>query len=225
MTNDPPADDLPIFPTTAPEVFGDTTATKRLFAPVFEELATAVDVADDALALPTPCANYDVAALRRHVLAWLQFFAAALDDPAATAARPDPEVWDLGADDRPSELVRAAAERIAAAVDGGVADRLVVMSQARMAGDGVLAMALGEYLIHGWDLAVATGRPWSAADDAAIAALRFLEATVSPEFRGPDSGFFDAEVAVDDDASALDRLLCFAGRDPAWTQATDARVS
>jgi uncharacterized protein (TIGR03086 family) len=86
-----------------------------------------------------------------------------------------------------------------------------------MRGDAVVAMALGEYIVHGWDLATATRRTWSVADDAANAALAFLETTVAPEFRGPDSGFFDDEISVAADASALDRLLGFAGRDPAWT--------
>jgi uncharacterized protein (TIGR03086 family) len=94
-----------------------------------------------------------------------------------------------------------------------------------MAGDGVLAMALGEYLVHGWDLAVATGREWSAAEDAAEAALAFLRSTVRPEHRGPDSGFFDEEVAPDPDASAFERLLCFAGRDPGWAVASGAGSS
>lgn len=41
----------------------------------------------------------------------------------------------------------------------------------------------------------------------------------APEFRGPESGFFDNQVAVADDAPALHRLLGFAGRDPAWDTA------
>jgi len=31
-----------------------------------------------------------------------------------------------------------------------------------------------------------------------------------------DTGFFDAEVTASDDASPLDQLLGFAGRDPNW---------
>ena len=43
---------------------------------------------------------------------------------------------------------------------------------------------------------------------------------VAPEYRGPDSGFFDVEVEVPAGAPALDRLLGFAGRDPAWERPT-----
>ena len=108
-----------------------------------------------------------------------------------------------------------------AAIEDGVAGEVVVMSEARMAGDGVLAMALGEYLIHGWDLAVATDRTWrgaeAAADAAASAALDFLRSTVRPEFRGPDTGFFDEEVPPSGGATAFEQLLCFAGRHLEWT--------
>ena len=91
------------------------------------------------------------------------------------------------------------------------------MSQARMAGDGVLAMALGEYMIHAWDLAMSTGRPYFAPEAAVPPAHEFLRSMVAPEHRGPESGFFDVEVEVPADASPLDTLLGFAGRDPRWT--------
>ncbi|MEZ5235649.1 MAG: TIGR03086 family metal-binding protein [Acidimicrobiales bacterium] len=209
-------DTLPLYPTTSPEVFRDPGATVALFAPVFDRLASLVEVDAALLDAPTPCRGFTVAALQRHVLAWLQFFAAALQDPDATAPRLDPEAWELGQGDRPAAIVTRAAEGIARAVTGGVAGRLVVMSQARMAGDGVLAMALGEYLVHGWDLARATGREYDADDDAGEAALTFLQGMVAPEHRGPDSGFFDAEVPAAPGATAFERLLCFAGRHPDW---------
>ncbi len=217
--------ELPVFPATAPDVFADAEAVAALFRPVLAELAVVVDVADDQLDRPTPCADYDVAALRRHVLGWLQFFAAALGDPTGEAPRLDPEAWDLADGEDPGAIVTRAGDRIEAAIEAGVAAELVVMSQARMPGDAVLAMALGEYLVHGWDLATATGRPWapaggSPADEAAAtAALAFLQSTVQPEYRGPDSGFFGHEVTASEGASAFVRLLCFGGRQPDWTPA------
>ena len=214
--------DLPVFPAVAPAVFADAEATIDLFRPVLGDLASVVEVADDQLDGSTPCDGFDVAALRHHVLGWLQFFAAALNDPAGETDRLDPDTWSLGAEDRPSDIVTRAAADIETAIGAGVAGRLVVMAQAQMPGDAVLAMALGEYLVHGWDLAVATGRPWApggpsrANDEAARAALAFLETTVQPEYRGPDSGFFGHEVEAAADATAFERLLCFGGRQPGW---------
>jgi len=209
---------FPIFPTTAPAVFSDPTTAKALFDAVLTQLAPVVEVDENQLALATPCDSFTVADLRRHVLAWLQFFAAALEDPTGSAERIDPETWELHADQRPSDIVDRAAADVGTAIEAGAANAMVVMLQSRMAGDGVLAMALGEYLVHGWDLAVSTGRPWNAADadGAAEAALAFLQSTVAPEYRGPDTGFFDAEVAAPPGATAFERLLCFAGRQPQW---------
>ncbi len=210
-------DALPLFPTVAPDVFRDAAATVALFEPTLARLAALVDVDTAALTAPTPCAGFDVAALRRHVLAWLQFFAAALNDADGTTARIDPESWDLAPTDRPSAIVERAAADIVRAARAGAVERVLVMSQARMAGDGVLAMALGEYLVHGWDLAVATGRAYDGDEVAAAPALAFLHSTVAPQFRGPDSGMFDHEVPAPPDAGAFVRLLCFTGRDAGWT--------
>jgi uncharacterized protein (TIGR03086 family) len=215
--------ELPIFPTTAPEAFADPAATRALIDPVLSHLAAIVEVSEGSLDRPSPCADYTVGQLRHHVLGWLQFFAAALTDPDAIGERLDPETWQLDPDPTPGAIVERAAADIGRAIDDGVAGRLVVMSQARMAGDGVLAMALGEYLVHGWDLAVSTGRGWPPAapgvahDAAAEAALAFLRGTVAPEYRGPDSGFFGHEVEASADATAFERLLCFAGRQPGWS--------
>ncbi|MEZ5376093.1 MAG: TIGR03086 family metal-binding protein [Acidimicrobiales bacterium] len=214
MTDD--TNEPPIFPTNAPEVFCDSDATPTLFDEVLSRLADVVDVDDTQLGLPTPCAGFDVAALRTHVLGWLQFFAAALSDPTGDADRPDPEAFALPPGTTGSDIVGKALADIKAAIAADVAGRLVTMSSSRMAGDGVLGMALGEYIVHAWDLARATGAPYAAPDSAVLPAHEFLQGMVAPEYRGPDSGFFDDEVEVAADASPLDRLLGFAGRDPHW---------
>lgn len=210
------SEELPIFPTSAPAVFCDPDATPDLFAAVLERLAGVVDVDEDQLGLATPCVGFSVGDLRRHVLGWLQFFAAALSDPAAATARPDPETFALTGRASASEIVRNALASIQRAIADDAAGHLVVMSGSRMAGDAVLGMALGEYIVHAWDLATATGQRYSAPESAIRPAHEFLEGMVAPEYRGPDSGFFDAVVPVPDDASPLDQLLGFAGRDPQW---------
>jgi len=209
-------EELPIFPTSAPAIFCDPDATTDLFTAVLERLGEVVDVNDDQLDLPTPCAGFSVGELRSHVLGWLQFFAAALSDPAADSARPDPHAFALADATRASEIVRDALAVICVAIADDAAGQVVVMSGSRMAGDAVLGMALGEYIVHAWDLATATGQRYSAPEPSVRPAHEFLEGMIAPEYRGPDSGFFDAEVPVPHDASPLDQLLGFAGRDPRW---------
>jgi uncharacterized protein (TIGR03086 family) len=210
------AHELPVFPTSAPEIFRDPDAARPLFSYVLGRLAEVVDVHDDQLDLPTPCADYTVRDLRTHVLGWLDFFATALADPAALEPRPDPQAFTIPAGVTVATVVLRCREGFDRAISGGLADELVVMSSSRMAGDGVLAMALGEYIVHGWDLAVATARPYDAPDAAVVPALDFLHGMVAPEYRGADSGFFDAEVPVPAEAPPLHRLLGFAGRDLGW---------
>lgn len=218
MTDD--ATELPVFPTAAPAVFCDPDATRRLFGEVLDRLADVVDLDDDQRDLPTPCAGYDAAALRSHVLGWLGFFAAALGDPAASSPRPDPEGFELSDGETASAVVRRCRADIDRAIAADAAGQMVTMSSSRMAGDGVLGMALGEYLVHGWDLARTTGRAYETPEAAVGPAHEFLAGMVAPEYRGPDSGFFDAEVPVPADAPPLDRLLGFAGRDPGWQPPT-----
>ena len=218
-------DEIPYFPAVAPAVFTDPQATAALLAPALAGLAEVVEVPDaSALAGPTPCAQFTVAQLRDHVLGWLQHFAAAMADPDRTRPRADPDAYRAAEDPRaPGDVVREAAATIRNALGAGVLGRRVVMSQSRMDGPAVAAMALGEYLVHGWDLARATGRAWTPSADACDPAREFLVGMVAPEYRsaagedGPGT-FFGPEVPVPDDAPALDRLLGFAGRDPHWTR-------
>lgn len=220
MTNDQISNELPVFPATAPGLFKDTAVVTAMFQPVLADLGDMVTVEAGSMDRPTPCDGFTVGELRRHVLGWLQFFAEALNDPAGQSERIDAETWELADGQDAAAIVTEAAAAIDTAIAAGVADELVVMSQARMTGDCVLAMALGEYLVHGWDLATATGRAWAADDGvhdaAAEAALAFLETTVAPEYRGPDSGFFGYEVPAPDGATPFQQLLCFTGRDPQW---------
>jgi uncharacterized protein (TIGR03086 family) len=74
-----------------------------------------------------------------------------------------------------------------------------------------------ETLVHGWDLATATGqRLPGSADALAEGVLDFSRALLArlPEGRHP----FAPPRPVADDAPALDRLVALLGRDPAAAQ-------
>jgi uncharacterized protein (TIGR03086 family) len=70
-----------------------------------------------------------------------------------------------------------------------------------------------EFLVHGWDYAAATKHPIDVAESLADYVLGLAKKVITPEGRATVG--FDGPVPVADDASALDRLIAFTGRDPA----------
>ena len=90
---------------------------------------------------------------------------------------------------------------------------LNVMGSATPAAD-VGAMMLAELVLHGWDLAAATGQSYTVSDRAAAAALAAVAANAEMfrQYKGVAE-----PVSLPDDAAALDRALALSGRDPGWT--------
>ena len=73
-----------------------------------------------------------------------------------------------------------------------------------------------ELVVHGWDVARATGQPYQPEPELVDAAHDFLGMFASPDApAGPDVPFGPSR-AVPGDAPALDRVLALAGRDLAW---------
>ncbi|TMR88631.1 hypothetical protein [Nonomuraea basaltis] len=70
---------------------------------------------------------------------------------------------------------------------------------------------------HGWDLARATGQPFTCNPANTAAVLAFTSASALPDQAANREGLFGPVVEVSEDAPELDRALGFAGRDPAWT--------
>ena len=75
-------------------------------------------------------------------------------------------------------------------------------------------MYLVDMVVHGWDLARATGQEYEPDPDAVSRGLSFTENMVE---MGRRRGAFGPPVAVPDDAAPFARLLGIIGRDPGWT--------
>jgi len=76
------------------------------------------------------------------------------------------------------------------------------------------AVAADELVIHGWDLARATGQSYEPDPAALRASYDFLAAAAEDPTRG--GGIFGPVVPVPSDAPLLDRALGLSGRDPGW---------
>ena len=82
-------------------------------------------------------------------------------------------------------------------------------------------VATDELVIHGWDLARATGQPFGCDPGALGAATQFVEAMSKPgESR---DGLFGPAVSVPDGATELERVIALSGRDPRWSPPNELR--
>ncbi|UQX88474.1 TIGR03086 family metal-binding protein [Jatrophihabitans telluris] len=192
----------------------DPLQTADLLRPVLSELTEVVGgVKQSQLSDPTPCSERDVAELRRHVVGWLSAFSGGFADPEGKAPMADLDGYT--APDDPAAAVAAAARELDTAVRSGAAERPLTLGESAMPADMALSMILWEYLVHGWDLARATGQNWSPSAAAAQAALDFAPGMLTADYQGEGKAF-GPPVEVPEGAPPLDRLVGLSGRDPSW---------
>ncbi|MFD4294674.1 TIGR03086 family metal-binding protein [Rhodococcus sp. NPDC058532] len=166
-------------------------------------------VREDHLSLATPCEQWTVDDLLRHLLDLTAAFAAAASKapyPAGVSGGLAGD-WRNRLDTQLDDLV--AAWRTAEAWEGDASAGGVTMPAPVM---GVVA--LDELVLHGWDLAQATGQPYDADPASVRACLGFAASMSVPGEEAGREGLYGPVVPVPDDAPDLVRLLGFAGRDP-----------
>jgi len=191
-----------------------TEKTTDLLVAVLADLAPMVGrITGKQMHDPTPCTELDVGQLRTHVLGWLTTFAGGFADADGQAPLDRLEGYSVPAD--PAAEVRSASDSMAAALRDGAAGRPMRLGNSAMPGDMALSMILWEYQVHGWDLARATGQPWSPPAAAAEESLEFAPGMLTDDYQGAGKAFAP-RVPVPATASPLDRLLGLSGRDPAW---------
>jgi uncharacterized protein (TIGR03086 family) len=171
-----------------------------------------MNVTDDQLNGPTPCEKLSLRDLAAHVGGLALAFTAAArkefgeqTDTPPVEGVPLDENWRTAYPARLAEL--AAAWREPAAWEG--------MSRAGgvdFPGEVAGIVALTEVVIHGWDVAAATGQDYDIDPGTLDAVLPHVTAIAA---EGPVEGLFGRAVPVADEAPALDRVIALSGRDPA----------
>ena len=159
-------------------------------------------IREDQLDAPTPCSSFTVRGVLEHMISGATAFAAAYRGvPAASPDVSDP----LGG------FGPALGDLLAAAAEPGALERTVEAPFGAVPGEVFARFIALDGLVHGWDLAVATGQPYSPPDDVVAAAQAFAESTLDP-LRDGDT--FAAAVPAAADATPIERLVAYTGRSP-----------
>ncbi|MFI6504134.1 TIGR03086 family metal-binding protein [Nonomuraea typhae] len=157
-------------------------------------------VREEQLGLSTPCAKFDVRDLINH-LEWVAEMFVSL---AAKGPRTEQGPY---AGDFPERAGRTLAAWSRPEAWEGTSPAM------GMPMPMVAHLYLADLVVHGWDLARATGQAYEPMPEAVVESLAFTEQMVD---MGRELGAFGPPVEVPDDAPAFDRLLGLIGRDPAW---------
>ena len=161
--------------------------------------ASLVPGASKHLDAPTPCDGWDVETLMNHMLDTQRYFVGAArgTDVPLPASEPPPLIG----------------ENAIAAFDAGRAE---LVSAYRIPGviektGPSLGIAFSDQLLHGWDLAKATAQDATMPEGLPEKAFDVIHGQFTAEQR---KGVFKPEIVVASNASAQDKLLAYAGRDP-----------
>ncbi len=183
--------------------------------PVRQLRALLLGVDDDELTAPTPCADWTVAALLDHLMGLSYAFTQAArkrdDAPGVDGAPPLPSAQHLSRHWR-SRLPVVLEDLATAWRDPAAWTGTVGAGDATMTATALGTVAMNELIVHGWDLARATGQDYAADPRALEILVEFLS-------QGPAGGVpgrFDPHVPPASEDELLEQALALAGRRPDW---------
>jgi uncharacterized protein (TIGR03086 family) len=155
---------------------------------------------EDDLSRPSPCTEYTVGEVGQHVVRSMVLLASVAGDPAAGAAAGSLE-----------EQVAVTTEAALAAWRRRGLDGTVAVGRSTLPATLAVEIIPMELLVHGWDVARATGQQIDVPPEVADHILGRARELVTEDKRGRS---FAAEVPAGPQASALQRLIAFTGRVP-----------
>lgn len=190
-----------------------------LLARAVDQTASIIaEVRPDQTDLATPCRSWTVRQLIEHMMDDLEQFTTMAAGGSPDWSRPlsdggEPAVGSWAGTFRAGGDSLVAAWRGAGELTGTTTLPGLGEVPARVPVD----IQIGEFALHSWDLARATGQRAALDPELAEAALAFMRTALVPAYRGSeaDGKWFGPEVPVAADAPVYDRLAAFAGRDPA----------
>ena len=160
-------------------------------------------ITSDQLDNSTACANFTVTGVLEHMIGGATHFSPAFRGGAAGSAPAlEGELTD--------RWRRAMAELLGALHSPGAQERTVNAPFGEVPVSMFARYTAFDGLVHGWDLSRATGLPYEPPDGLIAEVDACARQIVQPEMRDGDT--FGAEVEAPPEASQLERIVAFSGR-------------
>ena len=157
-------------------------------------------IAPEQLANPTPCDDFTVRGVLEHMIGGATAFAAVYRGQEPQ----DPDLSDLLGDFGP-----VIGDLFAAISAPGALDQTVAAPFGEVPGETFARFVVLDGLVHGYDLATATGQPYTPPDELVAAADAFAHQTLDPL---RDGQIFAAATEAAAGASPIERLAAYTGR-------------
>ena len=154
----------------------------------------------DDLARPSPCAEYTTGEVGEHVVRSMVLLASVAGGSVAGSG----EGWL-------DERVTVTGEAALAAWRRRGLDGSVAVGRSTLPASLAVEIIPLELLVHGWDMARATGSAIDVPPEVAEYVLGRARSLITPDKRGRS---FAAEVPAGPSATVLERLIAFTGRQP-----------
>ena len=156
---------------------------------------------------PSPCTDWDVQTLAQHMFGFAGLAISAANKEPYSEAEFDFADW------KPRYAGLADALTAAWAAPGAL-DGMTTFGGPEMPAERAAALTLQELVLHGWDLAAATGQDYEPAPEVA-AAIRMVVEKGAENARAV--GAYGPTVEVSPESGEFDRALAGSGRDPKWS--------
>ena len=154
----------------------------------------------DQLDVPTPCADFTVRGVLEHMVGGATAFAAGFRGEQAQA----PDTSD------PLAAIGPALSDLVGAIQApGALDRTIEAPFGTVAGQTFARFVVLDGLVHGWDLATATGQPYEPSD-ALVAEVHAFAVDALAPLR--DGTTFAEPTEAPPSATPIERLAAFTGR-------------
>jgi uncharacterized protein (TIGR03086 family) len=173
-------------------------------------LPTITDVVDHIephqLDDPTPCSRFTVRDVLDHMLVLGGAFAYAFRGTEAPNIEPPPRDGRV-----PAAEFRTTMDGLLDAVRSpGALERTIASPMGQMPGETFARLVAFDGLVHGWDLACATGQDYVIDDTVVDDVDRFARVAITDAMRDGDT--FEVPTIAPDGAGRLEQLVAFSGR-------------